>query len=160
MACVTNEQFVYVPSATGEVEVLTTSTNPIALRAKTVGRCSLSLLQQYRIIEDRDLGWKVSTVAYAYTIAHEDEGEIAVWHWHPTIKVFTRPHIHIAIEGVGRKPHIPTGRVSVESVLRFALEDLGVAPHPSHRINWQEVLQDAETPFLQHRTWSTDPHIG
>jgi hypothetical protein len=52
---------------------------------------------------------------------------------------------------ITRRAHLPTGRVSVESVLRLLLHDLGVT---ARRDDWGEVLDDAEPRYLTHRRWS------
>jgi hypothetical protein len=46
------------------------------------------------------------------------------------------------------KLHIPTGWVTVESVVRFLLTDLKVKPL---RPNWEEILADSEEQF---REWT------
>jgi hypothetical protein len=83
---------------------------------------------------------------------------IAAWHWHPTT---TRgddknrwPHLHA--HGVRdtltlHKLHLPTGRVSIEAIVRFLIEDLGVIPR---RPDWGRVLEQHEQAFRRTRSWS------
>lgn len=50
--------------------------------------------------------------------------------------------------------HLPTGRVSIEAVVRFLIQELDGEPR---REDWEEVLDDAERPFIEHRTCSGLP---
>ena len=47
------------------------------------------------------------------------------------------------------KLHVPTGRVSVERVIRSAIE-LGVEPIDDE---WDKRLDESEGPFMRYRTW-------
>jgi hypothetical protein len=49
------------------------------------------------------------------------------------------------------KLHLPTGRVSIEAVIRFLIEDLEVAPL---RDDWRAVLDRHEDLFRQTRSWA------
>jgi hypothetical protein len=49
------------------------------------------------------------------------------------------------------KFHLPTGWVTIESVIHFALTDMGVTPL---RKNWQQVLAESERKF---RAWTARP---
>ncbi|MDQ3693418.1 MAG: hypothetical protein M3464_07305 [Chloroflexota bacterium] len=42
------------------------------------------------------------------------------------------------------KKHLPTGRVSIQSVVRFAIEELGVPPL---RRNWRDILDRGQQQF-------------
>jgi hypothetical protein len=46
---------------------------------------------------------------------------------------------------------LPTGRVSIEAVVRFRIEDLDVVPR---RPDWDRVLERHEQAFREARTWS------
>jgi hypothetical protein len=48
---------------------------------------------------------------------------------------------------------VPTGRVSIESVLRLLLIDLAVPARPAHITDVAKVLDDCERPFIEHRRW-------
>jgi len=41
--------------------------------------------------------------------------------------------------------------VSIESVLRLLLDDLGVS---AKRDDWAQILDAAEAPFIKYRRWS------
>jgi hypothetical protein len=49
------------------------------------------------------------------------------------------------------KLHLPTGRVSIEAVVRFLIEDLDVVPR---RRDWSAVLDRHEEAFRRSRTWA------
>jgi hypothetical protein len=108
---------------------------------------------EYALVEtdDPERGpWKVETRAYFYRLDDADEHEIVSWHWHPRGRSREqRPHLHVKhsqLTGV----HVPTGRVSVESVLRMLLAELDVRPC---RPDWATVLDSAEAAFRRWRTW-------
>ena len=114
----------------------------------------LRLRHQFRSVKDPEARpgerWHVSTVAYDYRISRaEDSSELMSWHWHPTTGV-SFPHVHIAADDLSRHVHVPTGRVSIEAVLRMLLGELGVS---SKRAKWEQVLAASEAPFLKYRRW-------
>ena len=75
------------------------------------------------------------------------------------INEVTFPHLHIgsallagqtAIRpGDLHHAHIPTGRVSLEAVVRLAITEFGVKPRMG---NWEEILQRTEAAFQQWKT--------
>lgn len=125
------------------------------MRVRKLDRVVYFLLfgQQYEIIESdvAELGpWKVSTRAYEYRIEAADRAELATWHWHPEgVSTFIRPHVHVGGPLAGC--HIPTGRVSVESVVRFLVLELGVR---TLRGDAGTVLDEGEARFEDWRTWA------
>lgn len=52
--------------------------------------------------------------------------------------------------GKVHKYHIPTGRVSLEDVLRLAIAEFGVQ---GQRADWREVIGGTQAKFEQWRTW-------
>jgi hypothetical protein len=84
-------------------------------------------------------------------------GEL-IWsyHWHPTSRVRS-PHAHIGSTQLRKdavlsyKAHYPTGRISLESVVRTLIAEYGVSPM---RDDWEETLSEREGDFEMHRTWS------
>ncbi len=68
---------------------------------------------------------------------------ILAFHWHQMgVSPVTTHHPHRGGTAVGvdfSKAHIPTGRVTLQDVLRFAIVDLGVAPL---RDDWPLLLKD------------------
>lgn len=94
--------------------------------------------------------FQVSTVEYFYELSSEDQ-EILGFHWVPNTEgkdAVTFPHLHVGRALVGEQRlirpddfhnlHIPTGRVSLESVLRLAIMEFQVQPL---RRNWDEILR-------------------
>lgn len=121
---------------------------------------SLVIRQAYYVVkvEDPDRGpWKVSTAEYNYNFRDADNRVVIAYHWHPQERQkVRRPHLHLDQgAGVGRqdlhRTHIPTGRVSIEDVIRFAITELGVEPL---RDDWEQVLESAQS---VHETWRTWP---
>jgi hypothetical protein len=88
-------------------------------------------------------GWDVGTVAYRYRLDDADGVELASWHWHPYVPNAPRPHSHIALPGLDRRPHLPSGQVTTAAILRLLLTDLGV---PATRPDWASVLDSADEP--------------
>lgn len=148
------DQFIFTPKRPGQIEALTTSADPLVLHSARGFILHLHLAKQYRIVEaEGELGrFKVQSAAYEYRIAHEDDTEIICWHWQPW-GAEPRPHAHVPGAAI-RGTHIPTGRVSMEAVIRYAITELGATPK---RSDWDEILRGAEAPFLTYRTWSTEP---
>jgi hypothetical protein len=54
---------------------------------------------------------------------------------------------------LGKAIHMPTGRVSIESVLSLLLNELAVRPTRSHEKDWHTVLKASERRFIEHRRW-------
>lgn len=111
------------------------------------------LLHQYEVTEGKT-GWEVHTRAYTYQLQVADGQEIVIYHYDPRpgSKVKT-PHLHV--RGLEKpfflgKVHFPTGRVSLEAVLRCAIEELGVQPQ---RSDWKAVLEETEGEFQSKKSW-------
>jgi hypothetical protein len=72
-------------------------------------------------------------VAYAYRVADEADVEILAFHWHPWEPGYEDPHVHLSY-GAGalrdelQRAHLPTGQVSLQEFLLFAIRDFGVEP--------------------------------
>lgn len=92
---------------------------------------------------------------YAYQILVRDGPELIAVHWHPGREDQPDfPHVQITgqagMVSIQKRHHIPTGRVSLESVIRFAIEELGVRPL---RPDWDRVLAAGQAAFDARRTW-------
>lgn len=112
-----------------------------------------SLAHNYKVTQT-DGGWTVHTQGYTYQFELDDGQEIVIYHYDPrsASKVKT-PHLHV--RGLDKpfdlgKAHFPTGRVSIEEVLRFAVRELGVRPRAT---NWQTILEETERAFHEKKTW-------
>lgn len=120
-------------------------------------RLALASLFVYRLEEGKgERGpWKVSTLAYYHSLEDEDGREIVAYQWHPEQGSIDFPHLHIGT-GVGaslgsvHKYHFPTGRVSLEDVLRLAIREFQVQPV---RADWEEVLRETQAAYEAWRTW-------
>jgi hypothetical protein len=115
----------------------------------------------YRIIEvDGPLGpWKTSTSAWYYELVRPDDSRLIAYHWHPSAQgAALAPHLHIGdpddppenVAGL-QGSMLPTGRIALEQVLRLAIEEFDVEPL---RDDWREVLDQTESDFVRHRTWT------
>jgi hypothetical protein len=144
----------FVPSKKpGELEALAMSADPLRLRCSGqpgISHVSLIVGHQFRVVPDEDSGWHVSTSQYEYYIQDDDERELIAWHWHPESTI-TYPHLHVPAGPIHHKTHVPTGRVSIEAVIRLLITEYGVPPI---RDDWAAVLEDAEANFIRHRRWS------
>ena len=158
LSCITDAKlFVSRGKQPGEVEALALSEDPLRLTSARIGPVQFVLGHQFRVVQDGRKSWHVSTAAYRYHLLDDSGRELIAWHWHPESLGDTRlrghPHVHVQAGPIERRIHVPTGRVSVESVLRLLLIDLAVAARPAHVADFAKVLDDCETPFIQHRRW-------
>ena len=88
--------------------------------------------------------------------------ELFSFHWTPELlegEGINEPHLHLKTPMIHPdaplsnktfgKFHIPTGRVSLESIVRFAIVDLNVVPRTP---NWDATLKRNEQTFSAYRT--------
>lgn len=146
--------------AIGRVHALTVNNDrPIELKN---ARLLLRARMQYEIVEDErpDYGpWRVTTRGYAHEVQLSSGQAVLSWHWHPDTGLL-QPHIHagstqLANDAVlSRKHHIPTDRISLESVARFCIKEMAAEPV---REDWDNVLALHEGMFKLHRSWATYP---
>ena len=143
----------------GRIHALTLNSNqPLALKCRPV--LLLKIGMQYEIVrmqEAADRGpWRVSTRGYMYELQTASGELVWSYHWHPTSKVHS-PHAHLghtqlAPDAVlSYKAHYPTGRISLESVIRICITEYGVTPMSE---SWEKILAARESDFEAHRTWS------
>ncbi|MDQ3693092.1 MAG: hypothetical protein M3464_05650 [Chloroflexota bacterium] len=129
--------------------------NPVPLQG--VSRLTFSMIHSYEFTGGQDDAdsWEIATKGYSYTLSQQDGREVIAFHWHPNNRGQADfPHIHV-IHPLGasiihRKQHIPTGRVSLESVVRFAIVELGARPV---RPDWERVLDAGQAEFGARRSW-------
>jgi hypothetical protein len=102
--------------------------------------------------------WTASTAQYAYRVSDERDDLLAEWHWHPMTQLSGDdapwPHLHAYGDREAltlHKLHLPTGRVALEAVVRFLVNDLGAVPR---RTDWRATLDRHEEQFRQARTWA------
>lgn len=112
---------------------------------------SLTLLMNYRVVraEGERGPWKVKTTAYLYRIEGTEGEELVSYHWSPTTPgTVNYPHIHVS--GKLKKIHFPTGRISMEEMVRLLIREFGIGPL---RADWENVLAEQQRKFEQYRTW-------
>jgi hypothetical protein len=95
--------------------------------------------------DDKLREFRCLTKGYWYTVSDSELEEIISWHWHPS----SHPSPHVHVKG-GFDGHIPSGRVTFESVVRFTIDEIGVTP--AHQ-RWEQVLTEQEDRHRDHRTW-------
>jgi hypothetical protein len=144
---------------TGKIHSLTLNQNtPLSLRCRPALLLKIGMLYEIVRTEDRpERGtWRVSTRGYMYEMQTASGELIWSYHWHPASKV-RGPHAHIghtqlAPDAVlSYKAHHPTGRISLESVIRTCISEYGVTPmNPK----WAEILDTREGDFEEYRSWS------
>jgi len=103
---------------------------------------------------------KVRTINYFYEIATQSGEEVLTYHWTPeTQEGRTYGHLHVGTACIAEtsplphkrfhRLHIPTARVSLESLLHFLIEDLKVPPRKD---DWAAILNATEQAFNEFKT--------
>jgi len=130
-----------------------------AVRVRKKSPWFLSLFQRLNAVPDT-AGFVLRTIEYAYRIQKAPYDEALVRFEYVSRDAepefdYCRNHVqfHADFHGVIRnfspsKLHIPTGWVTIESVIRFLFTDLKVEPL---RHNWKKILADSERLF---REWT------
>jgi hypothetical protein len=121
------------------------------------GPIELNIEMWHKIIYDPENGpYRVTTLSYNHSIKLPEDGEVISFHWNPDGKSDVKtPHMHIGTSQLKKwsvldsKTHLPTGRISIEQVVRFAIEELGA----DRADDWKQKLSETEQPFLDHRSW-------
>lgn len=124
---------------------------PLAGRNRLV----FSMRNVYRPERNSPRQIRLRTVSYWYEFSEQDSSELISFHWHPHRPGQPSfPHLHMESRFgsvvVLKRNHVPSGRVSFESVVRFAIEELGVRPL---RPDWDAVLAIGEQHFVAQRSW-------
>jgi hypothetical protein len=119
----------------------------------------LFLRMAYEIVEcepDDPRGrYRVSTKGYDYQLRTSTHEVVVSWHWHPDSRI-PWTHLHVGKHELRRdgvlsdRSHISTGRISIESLVRQCITDLGAKP--LHE-DWSERLARREGDFLSYRSW-------
>lgn len=97
--------------------------------------------------------WTVHLSAYNYEILDATDREIVAYQWHPQGRSpITWPHFHLGpAAGELWRPlsraHFPTGMLSIQDVLQFAIREFGVSPR---RANWETVLSHTRDTLKEH----------
>ena len=115
--------------------------------------------QNYSLLQssEGEQEWKVRTEGYFYRVDDEDGSEIICYHWHPYRDLVKYPHMHLKQKGSGitrpelERAHIPTGRISIETVVLFLEREFGVKPRGER---WREKVERNLEIFERHRSWA------
>jgi hypothetical protein len=144
---------------TGRIHALNVNKDePVALKCRPGLLLKIGMLYEIVRTEDRpERGpWRVSTRGYMYEIQTASRELAWSYHWHPTGRVVS-PHAHVGHTQLAsnavlsNKAHHPTGRISLESVIRTLITDYGVSPI---REDWAKILEARESDFEAYRSWS------
>jgi hypothetical protein len=113
----------------------------------------LSMLHTFRVARGQ-----AQASAYYYDLRLPGGSDLFQFHWHPHIDRVPWPHVHARMTpGVAARHHIPTSRVSLESVIRFTILELGVRPMLD---NWRDILDANERVFAARLSWCIRPSSG
>lgn len=116
--------------------------NPVRLKGLPI---AFSFSQYFRIVPSAD-GYGTQTEAYTYEIEDcHSRHELFAFHWEPNApnSKSALPHLHLGFahrdEGlrINNKAHIPTGRIELDDVVSFLIDELRVTPLI---FNWRSVL--------------------
>lgn len=124
----------------------------------------LSVTHRYRVVQDDDLErgpWRVTIAQYSYALRRGGGTEakperMLTYQWHPRPGAhFNYPHAHLgpasgALQHI-QSTHIPTGRVALEDVVRYAISQLGAR---ALREDWTDVLAATQGRFESYQSWS------
>lgn len=151
LSCVTRDVLVCRGSYDhpNQTNTITFFKNPIQLSDSPY---SLFLIQHFMIVGNaKEKYFKVKTQKYSYAIeSHRDKQEVIAFHWDPESRVVHYAHTHVDLHRVQKKLHVPTGRVPIEDVIWFCIQELGVTP--LHR-NWKNIILEAREAFMKYKTW-------
>jgi hypothetical protein len=135
----------------------------LCFRNHPVGRLygtelGLFFSQQYSVIQQSsgEQEWKVQTRGYMYRLDDENGKEIFSYHWHPDHDYPRHPHMHLKSgSGVSRRElwrtHMPTGRVAVESLALYLIDEFGV--QSKHEDSRERISRNLEI-FERYRSWA------
>lgn len=114
----------------------------------------LEVAHFFRVVEaEGDVGpYRCRTLGYAYDFRRPDGPSVLSFHWHPASRVQgPHAHVHQYAQPVDlTKLHIPTGRTSLEAVVRLAIEEFEAKPI---REDWDALLRESEEAFSRFREW-------
>lgn len=128
------------------IPIDTEAHGPLYFRVYLVVRC----LQERR-------AYRLTTHQYGYYLSRGprlDDAALLRWEYDPEQTSGWWPHVQAAARlrcGEGNemdlnRVHVPSGRVTLESVIRFLIADLGVRPA---REDWDERLNRSERTFAE-----------
>lgn len=141
LSCVTNAHVIVSGYHQTDIPHRLSLASSDPVRLGTEHALTLDVGEHYRV-RDTGSGWEVDAVAYFYALARDSE-DVIVYHWHPLGRSsITRPHLHVRADlHVGDrwlgKVHLPTGQISLEDIIRLAIQELGAQPL---RDDWEALV--------------------
>ena len=110
----------------------------------------------FSVPKSEDGLFDVTSEGYAYAVlerqAKGKAEELFAYHWHPLSTPNRKTaHLHIGAGGHSPRKHLPTGRVSIESVVELVISDYGVQPCV---LDWQLTLTTNRLRFEAQRRWA------
>lgn len=119
------------------------------------GKANFALDMSFEVYQKSKVPTKskfsVHVTKYIYVL--EYQGESVAFHWHPDTNDGAIEHPHLHIEGTPASAlargfgHIPTGRVTLESILYWLIADLGATPKNP---DWNKVLTKTHKNVTKH----------
>jgi hypothetical protein len=99
--------------------------------------------------------WRMSTRRYDFMITQRTDPKKVVfaWHWHPASRQsrIVYPHLHVPSALSHKTRHIPTGRVTLEDVVLFGFDELGVTPAHENAVS---IVNETRELHKRHRSWN------
>jgi hypothetical protein len=145
LRCLTDDGFVSRGQRGGNAYTAQFQRGIVTLRRRAeLPSVRVRLLIEYTVNEaiDRAGWWEATIAGWVYDVLDRNGRPILAFHWHPLDSGrVTWPHLHAygAHDSVDmHKLHPPTGHVTLSSVVRFLIEDLGVLPRQP---SWPAVLE-------------------
>lgn len=94
----------------------------------------------------------MATQRYDYELFEKSE-QIFGWHWHPTSKrsQITWPHFHMPQASRYKSAHIPTGRLALEDLLLFLIDEMDALPQLE---NARSIIEETRVQHRDHRHWA------
>jgi len=113
----------------------------------------LDATQRIQIFDDDD--FRITTVRYIYVLWRDKDERIIDWHYHRRKNSSFQAHLHVRDDSKRTShnlvnKHIPTGRVPLEDVIRFSIQETNISPRESE---WSAILEETEAIFRNNRTW-------
>jgi hypothetical protein len=158
LSCVTRDVLQVSGYHVADVPHAVTLGRGLPVRLGGDSRLSLTVTHNYRIIEDPGPRgpYKCSTTSYVYALDDDQSKEVISYQWHPSGRSHvTWPHLHLGAGAHVERhdlsaAHLPTGRISIEEMLRLAIDELGVEPL---RADWRDVMDTSQVAHEKWRTW-------
>jgi hypothetical protein len=107
-------------------------------------------------IDNSQQSTRITTDKYYYSLWTDfNHNPLIEWHSHPRKNNSFKSHLHIpkSLFLIGHElpgKHIPTGRVPLEDIIRFLINELRATPRIE---GWKNVLDKSEDIFNSNKTW-------